>query len=230
MMPSDPRSPGARPVDLELIDRYLLREASPAEVAEVEGLVATDPSWAAAVRRQAEVELALMGAVDELVARAVPAEAAPRGWWARLLHAIAGPGGVALVVVTAAALLFAPIRVAPDGAPGDVRWTVDPVLGEVADRSEGAAAGLPPVFGAGSLMSVTLRPASRLPRGAAPAVEVLLDDAPLGGAKIEVAPEGAVSVKLTFGDGVPAPAPGPHTLTIWIGGAPHAVPFVFRAP
>jgi hypothetical protein len=67
-------------VDPSLLQRYLLRELTDAESADVESRVAADPGWAAALASEAQMELMILDAAADVAARereARPAVAAP---------------------------------------------------------------------------------------------------------------------------------------------------------
>jgi hypothetical protein len=221
-------------VDPALLQRYLLRELTDAESADVESRVAEDPGWAAALASEAQLELMILDAAADVAARErasrpVEAEPAAAPWWERLLAALRGPGGFALVAVAAALLIV----VAPErgASPSAVTWTVDPVLGEVAQRSSAPTEASIPTFSPGSQISVTLRPSTRWTPGATPRVELAVDGAALATeGRVDVAREGAVSVRLVVGEDLPPLAPGEHHLSIRVDGAPLDVAFRVRVP
>jgi hypothetical protein len=221
-------------VDPALLQRYLLRELTDAESAEVESRVAEDPGWAAALASEAQLELLILDAAADVAAReraARPADVAPpeSPWWERALAALRGPAGFALAAVAAAWLVV----VLPDrgASPAAVTWTVDPVLGEVAQRSSTPDAAPVPTFSEGSQIAVTLRPSTRPKAGVAPRIDLAVDGVAVASAgRVEVAPEGAVSVRLVVGRDLPPLAPGEHRLSIQIQGEPHEVVFRVRGP
>ncbi len=93
-----------KPVDRELLSRYLAGELDDARGAEVEANVAADPAWAAALQREAQVEMMLFEVADAApVAEAAPVAVA-EPWYASILNWLKRPQGVGVLALAAAAL------------------------------------------------------------------------------------------------------------------------------
>ena len=202
-----------RPVDPDLVARFVLRETTDAEAAEVSRLVKEDPAWAAELKLQAQLDLHVFAGFDALRDR-TPAPA-PRGWFAWLPDwRIVVPA----LTFAAGALLW--LQVQP---------TVDYALelhgGESAIRADAAPTGM---YTHGSSLDLVLRASE--PTQARPEVTVAIDGAPVSGARVERIDGGTIRVSGTFGAELPALQPGPHTLTVTVDGAEHHAQIVWDAP
>lgn len=198
-----------RPVDEELVARFVLRETDDRETAEVKRLVREDPAWAAALQREAALDVAIFEALDLAAKPAVAAAPARRrAWWPALLPVLA---------FAAAALLWV-------GSP-EPRYTLEVHGGEAAVRGSAEETLR---WTEASVVDLVLRVDA--PTDAAPAVAVLLDGQPVEGVRVERLPGGSIRVVGRFGAELPTPSPGPHLLIVDVGGASHALPFTWTAP
>lgn len=206
----------SREVDDELLARFVLRETTSAEDAFVHARVAEDPAWAEALRVQAQLDLVIHEALDELASRAPEVAPVTAPWWKRW-RAWLVPAVPALALATALLVLRTP-------PPSTVTYELDVVGGESIERGDADEALR---FTEGSTMSLVLRAAS--PTDARPDISVTLDGAPLEGVDVRLAPGGSVQISGRFGDTLALPAPGAHVLTVHAAGEDHDVPFLFEA-
>lgn len=206
-----------RPVDPDLVARFVLRETTDAEAAEVSRLVKEDPAWAAELKLQAQLDLHVFAGFDAL--RGQAPTPAPRGWLA-WLPALLTKGRVVVPALTFAAGALLWLQVQP---------TVDYALelhgGESAIRADAAPTGR---YTQGSSLDLVLRASE--PTQARPEVTVAIDGALVPGARVERVDGGTIRVSGTFGAELPALQPGPHTLTVTVDGAEHHAQIVWDAP
>lgn len=199
-----------RPVDSDLVARFVLREVTEAEAAEVKRLVAEDPAWARELREQALLDVHLHEAFEQRKeARPV---ASPTPWWARLRRwwPVVVP-----TLALAAALLWvgepAPTyELEVHGGESTLRATSAPTLR----------------YTRGSSLDLVLRAAA--PTTVLPEVVVLLDGAPLEGLEVRQVEGGSVELQGVFGEEIAEPSPGPHLLVVRVAGVEHTRDLVWE--
>jgi anti-sigma factor RsiW len=211
---------GAPPVDLDLIGLYVMGQLDDHESARVEALAEAHPAWAAALAREAAVEMAMFEVVDharvpELVTRLAEDRAeqvgalAAAGAWVRRWFAL---GGVALAgAAVVAVLVLARGPAVPDGS---ATYGLEVLTGESTLRSSAPAAQVP-VYTRGSTLSLVLRPSTRVI--SAPQVAVTLDGQPLSGLSVERLDGGAIEISGVFSEQLREPTPGEHRLRVKVG-------------
>lgn len=202
----------SRPVDVDLLARFVLREVTDAEHARVTRLVKEDPAWAAELRRQALLDVQLHEAFDSL-RDAAPAPVVDRWAWLR---------GLLLPTIPVLALGAALLVLLPRGP--STTWTLEVHAGEASVRG---AVDAPLVLRPGSALDLVLRASA--PTSAHPEVEVRLDGAPVAGLEVRPLPGGSVRVLGRIGEAGPPPSPGRHTLTVRVDGVEHALDLTWES-
>jgi anti-sigma factor RsiW len=204
----------SRPVDPDLVARFVLRETTDAEHAEVKRLVAEDPAWADELRQQALLDVQLHEAFDAL--RAAPV-ALPGPSLLQRLRALLLP--VVPVLAMAGAALWL-LSTDPQGT-----YSLEVHGGESSLRSAPSAGHR---YTRGSALDLVLR--AEVPTATEPAVTLLLDGAPLPGAEVRYAKGGSILIRGVFGDTLPELEPGPHRLVVEVAGATHTLDLQWEAP
>ena len=196
----------SRPVDADLVARFVLRETTDAEAAEVTRLVAEDPAWKAELQAQALLDVHMHEAFDAL--RAEKPATAP----ARPSRVASWFSGWRLALPTLALAMAAVLWLRPGPTVG---YEVELHGGESVVRAAGRPADGPHRFTRGSSLDLVLR--AQATTDAFPEVTVTLDGAPLAGVQVEHVPGGSIHLTGVFGEGLAEPAPGAHTLNVRVG-------------
>lgn len=200
----------SRPVDADLVARFVLRETTDAEAAEVTRLVAEDPAWKAELQAQALLDLHMHEAFDAL--RAERPATAP----ARQSSLASWFSGWRLALPTLALAMAAVLWLRPGPTVG---YEVELHGGESVVRAAGRPAEGPRRFTHGSSLDLVLR--AQATTDTFPEVAVTLDGAPLAGVQIEHVPGGSIRLTGVFGEGLAEPSPGAHTLAVRVGDQAH---------
>lgn len=204
----------SRPVDADLVARFVLRETTDAEAAEVTRLVAEDPAWKAELQAQALLDVHMHEAFDALRAdsRAERPAAAP----ARQSSLASWFSGWRLALPTLALAMAAVLWLRPGPTVG---YEVELHGGESVVRAAGRPEDGPRRFTHGSSLDLVLR--AQATTDAFPDVTVSLDGAPLAGVQIERVPGGSIHLTGVFGEGLAEPSRGAHKLTVRVGDQTH---------
>lgn len=200
----------SRPVDADLVARFVLRETTDAEAAEVTRLVAEDPAWKAELQAQALLDVHMHEAFDALRAEvpgAAPARQSSLASWFSSWR---------LALPTLALAMAAVLWLRPGPSVG---YEVELHGGESVVRAAGRPADGPRRFTHGSSLDLVLR--AQATTDAFPEVTVTLDGAPLAGVQIEHVPGGSIHLTGVFGEGLAEPRPGAHKLTVRVGEQAH---------
>lgn len=191
-------------VDRTLISKYLTGELDDAASATVEEHVATSEAWATALREEAQMEMAMFEVVDAIPE--IPAK--QTGWLERVMQWFRQPAGLTTLMAVAAALLLV-VRMGPSDAPA---YQMEVNSGEVEVRSADRHREGPAVYSNGSALDLSLVPEQEWT--GTPDVTVLLDGEPLDGVEISSSAGGVVRVYGVWGEGLPTPTPGAHSVAV----------------
>lgn len=193
-------------VDHTLIARYLAGELDDAASADVEEQVASSPEWASALQKEAQLEMALFEVVDA-IPTAVPTTP---GMFERMVAWLRQPMGITMFLAVAAAMLLV-VRMPAGEAPA---YQMLATSGDVQIRSADRHREGPAVYSRGSALDLSLTPETAW--SGRPEVQVLLDGVSLEGLEITRLEGGGVRLYGIWGEGLPMPETGRHSVAVML--------------